>query len=144
MSVANVAVLIKQVIEPPPVTTPLDVKNSRGAVIGKVLLSESVLLTSWLTRLAAFTTENIVSATVNFGTVNANNFKSEVIDTNPLNVNAPANTFITVINPQTAGGLILWARMVLTGRIQVYCYNYTAVNITPGDLACQFWVQERK
>lgn len=133
MSATNISVIPRQTMPPAPVRLP----------IGPVNFSDVPDWAIWFDRVAKAFTDYIILATIDFGNIAANSFKTELVTTNH-NFGDPQNAFVVPLLPSSVGGLPLGGRLVLTNRLQAIIYNQTAAVVTPGALDLQFLVLERR
>lgn len=143
MSSSNVLFIAKP-IEPPPLDTPIYVDGRDGKTVGSVDFKKNFQWAVWLAKLTESTTQYVVSATVDFGTIAAQNHKTELIAL-PTGFPNSQQMGILPIYPPTPDALLLSAHMTVLGlHLVAVGHNYGTVGLTPGPLNLQWLLTPRR
>lgn len=135
----------------PPIKTPLRVKNTRGDIIGYVDIEGGFPWAGWMNGIGMNSRAVSVKATIDWGTIGANSFKSELVSfgptlltpTTPISVDSGITYYVIPRIPAAGGGLIFGGEMVLPYEIKAFVYNYTVAPVTPGPLDMDFLIVPR-
>lgn len=148
MSVLNIVATYQQLVPNLPLATPLSVRNG-NRVIGTLDIKSNSAWRGFFEAIQAAANRNlIVTADIDFGTVNAGSHKTEIVPTAiasflPVAPLPVVDSFIVPIYPAGSAGLIFTAQMEAIGKFRVLANNFTAFAITPGSLAMEFLIVPR-
>lgn len=150
MSVANImSQYVNVAPQVPPMKIP--VRSRSGEGIGYVDIEACKPWKDFLQAVSLAGRYVSVTATVNWGTVGANTFASELIPfgptllapLTPLNVDSGIEWYVITRLPLSEPGLVYDANLVLPYQIMAFLKNYTAAPVTPGDIDMDFLIIPR-
>lgn len=145
MSVSNIVIKQERVLPPPPISTPLFVTGRDGKTIGQVDISKHLPWAAWFSQIEAFSTELMISATVDFGTIPAQDEVGETI-TLPFEFGQNQEAVVIPSYPAAAPDqLVITAYFALIGTFLIAVgHNYGSVGLTPGALNLNFRILPRR
>lgn len=136
---------LRNIIQPPPAQTPIEVYNERGQVAGRVFLQRNMTWFDWLNSIFFGFEQWTMSGSLNFGNTNAQTSAELTITIAITGVTVPVTSFLVMHEPVSPpANTCFTARMTAENEITVKFNNYSAGAINPASLDFDFLIIPKK